>query len=381
MPPVTWLNVPPIPSYVHDFVNSSKGTTMFTTTLTRTETQPEVVELPFGPGDIVHWPALGDAYHCYHQVEKIYMEDSYAGGTYKDVPFAKMWKAHDTSRTSLHYWTNPVENFKDVRVVKSNRKRTVDGFEPYRFKTGKTTTVEVPFDVEHKFQVGDVIQNKYGGTFTVERVELNRNGVPAYKYVDNGWDRIEAADGGYGFVLIGGPRYVAPSRFNVGDKIVWPNTIAGEYYTVTAVHGKERYGITSSRTGREWSSFYAPEKVKLFGEPVAEPVAEPVKPIEILRTARGLISVPDKWTKGSWDTGSQMCLSGAINRAATGVDGSDSPKSGPTREAWQAARDAVQDAIPGRQEIINFNDTPERTHEQVLAVLDKAIAELVLADV
>lgn len=44
------------------------------------------------------------------------------------------------------------------------------------------------------------------------------------------------------------------------------------------------------------------------------------------------------------------------------------------RRAWVRALDALRDAIGGTDTVIAWNDAPERTHAEVLAAFDKAIA-------
>jgi hypothetical protein len=101
---------------------------------------------------------------------------------------------------------------------------------------------------------------------------------------------------------------------------------------------------------------------------------------EILRTARDLISDPEKWIKGADALPSRdadpetdevdplddralcFCVGGAISRAA----GGDSD------EAYEAAR-AFAQAADNSSYPFTFNDRESTTHADVLAALDKAI--------
>jgi hypothetical protein len=98
--------------------------------------------------------------------------------------------------------------------------------------------------------------------------------------------------------------------------------------------------------------------------------------LEILRAARELISTPDKWTQGEWGTdanglfprdgepATRFCLWGAC-RHATRQDGVR------FHLAWQV----LERMRPGGMGAITFNDAPTTTHADVLALLDRAIAE------
>ncbi len=100
--------------------------------------------------------------------------------------------------------------------------------------------------------------------------------------------------------------------------------------------------------------------------------------LSVLVAARELISSPEKWTKGkfardikgesvAWhgDAAVCWCSEGAINRA--GHDALHSTR-------YDAYR-AIEADLPDGN-IVEFNDAPERTHPEVLAAFDRAIAKL-----
>lgn len=94
---------------------------------------------------------------------------------------------------------------------------------------------------------------------------------------------------------------------------------------------------------------------------------------EILRAARALIEKPEAWTQGRYcldangavlsygeQGGVKWCAAGALGA----VNGGECPE-----EAW----DLLQ-AAGGHWSVTGFNDNPDRTHAEVLAAFDKAIA-------
>ncbi len=98
---------------------------------------------------------------------------------------------------------------------------------------------------------------------------------------------------------------------------------------------------------------------------------------DILRQARALIEPEGAWTQGEfargdggycvlWDGDSarQWCALGAIKRAAG--------QHGPMRDAWEAINAVCVTEFD--DELIDWNDRPERTQADVLALYDRAIA-------
>lgn len=98
-------------------------------------------------------------------------------------------------------------------------------------------------------------------------------------------------------------------------------------------------------------------------------------PLQILTDARALIDSPEKWTKnadardangeeiGVYSVAATcFCAYGAIERASEGRMG-------------HTARAFLRDSIPSEwdRKIEQWNDSPQRTHAEVLAGLDTAI--------
>lgn len=101
-----------------------------------------------------------------------------------------------------------------------------------------------------------------------------------------------------------------------------------------------------------------------------------MKASEILRGARELLSVRKRWTKGVYardafcvrvNSGNpsavSWCLRGAINKV-----------SGKHDRDQTAASSLLEGLLPDGLSIADWQDRPERTHAEVLDVLDRAIA-------
>lgn len=99
-------------------------------------------------------------------------------------------------------------------------------------------------------------------------------------------------------------------------------------------------------------------------------------PADILRAARELISTPEKWTQewysrdesGEWvslSTASCFCAVGALARASGLDDASDFED--------RTLSKFFERAI-GASSIVNWNDDKDRTHAEILAGFDRAIA-------
>jgi len=98
--------------------------------------------------------------------------------------------------------------------------------------------------------------------------------------------------------------------------------------------------------------------------------------LEILKAARELLAVPERWTKGvgardskgiavDWDDDSVYCRCAYI--AISTVCGGQRPKE-------YSAFDAL--GFRRGHDLFTWNDAPERTHAEVLARFDEAIARL-----
>lgn len=100
--------------------------------------------------------------------------------------------------------------------------------------------------------------------------------------------------------------------------------------------------------------------------------------IEIIRGAREILSDPKRWHRGNYadDSLERMCILGALGMASdranvyATVGGIEFP-------ALYRATQAVQQHIPADFEFIpQFNDDDSTTHQDVLNVLDKTLADL-----
>jgi hypothetical protein len=94
-----------------------------------------------------------------------------------------------------------------------------------------------------------------------------------------------------------------------------------------------------------------------------------MKTVDVLFAARTLIDTPEKWIKGWFHGGGRYCVLGAVYEGARKV--------GAERLTYPAI-DALGHAIFGHPvdcSISAWNDALERTHADVLAAIDTAIAE------
>lgn len=102
-------------------------------------------------------------------------------------------------------------------------------------------------------------------------------------------------------------------------------------------------------------------------------------PKTVLTDAREFLSDPKRWTKGSLfrtrkgeavtrPLAACACLTGALLIATDGTATSE------RREAFDASVKLVEGLLNGAP-ISVFNDDPDTTHADILAVLDKAIED------
>ena len=115
--------------------------------------------------------------------------------------------------------------------------------------------------------------------------------------------------------------------------------------------------------------------------------------LEILKAARELLAVPERWTKGvgardskgiavDWDDDSVYCRCAYI--AISTVCGGQRPKEysafgGPALPPGRAVAFAAAVSTLGFRrghDLFTWNDAPERTHAEVLARFDTANAKL-----
>ncbi len=100
---------------------------------------------------------------------------------------------------------------------------------------------------------------------------------------------------------------------------------------------------------------------------------------DVLVKARALIATPDRWIKGRYERKrrGRKCYCAAGTLAAAAPTASDRA----WITAWKCLHQAVG-VVEGEEKrncstptsIENWNDDPERTHAEVLAAFDKAIA-------
>lgn len=90
-----------------------------------------------------------------------------------------------------------------------------------------------------------------------------------------------------------------------------------------------------------------------------------MRPVEVLRAARELLSEPERWTKGLFcrvvDGWHCCCVMGAFVAVC------------PTDIAFHCSLFRRAAGVPDEMPLSEWNDAPERTHAEVLAAFDKAI--------
>lgn len=79
---------------------------------------------------------------------------------------------------------------------------------------------------------------------------------------------------------------------------------------------------------------------------------------ENLIAAKALIDTPEKWIKGELSKNGCYCALGAVQRASN---------------YNVRTKDALYDALPDVG-IMTFNDDPNTTHSDIMALFDRAIA-------
>lgn len=92
--------------------------------------------------------------------------------------------------------------------------------------------------------------------------------------------------------------------------------------------------------------------------------------VEIIQGARELLSNPKRWGKGSaYPTPRSYCVIGALSECNSSRRGS--------YERLKAVVQLVERHIPTAEKLVSFyNDDPETTHQDILNLLDKTLADL-----
>jgi hypothetical protein len=86
-----------------------------------------------------------------------------------------------------------------------------------------------------------------------------------------------------------------------------------------------------------------------------------------LIAARALIDTPNKWTKGAWQTGCTYCAAGAARKVIFGTSNDWS------LDFWATPIALALDAQAPGHNVALYNDDPATTHNDVLALFDRAI--------
>ena len=107
-------------------------------------------------------------------------------------------------------------------------------------------------------------------------------------------------------------------------------------------------------------------------DPARPDVPIPEKPVAAaLREVRNLIATPEQWMRNDYsdkfrfEESSRFCIAGALDYIAD-------PDSHLTRKLNHFCYEALRAETPGGRPI-KFNDDPKTTHQDVLALLDRAI--------
>lgn len=86
---------------------------------------------------------------------------------------------------------------------------------------------------------------------------------------------------------------------------------------------------------------------------------------ENLIAAKALIDTPDKWIKDRFADGGCFCAAGAL-KYGSGFEAG---------EVWESAEyKALLAQVPGGRPLPSFNDDPNTTHADIMALFDRAIA-------
>ena len=95
---------------------------------------------------------------------------------------------------------------------------------------------------------------------------------------------------------------------------------------------------------------------------------------ENLVAAKALIDTPEKWLKGALTTGDGTCF---CAMGAVGAAGGYNLLSNDTNPELAALIDSIPADFQlqgGRHQLVEFNDHPDTTHADVMALFDRAIA-------
>lgn len=105
-----------------------------------------------------------------------------------------------------------------------------------------------------------------------------------------------------------------------------------------------------------------------------------------LRAAKALIDTPEKWTKGAFarapdgkrthatsDSATSRCMAGACICASLIQVSMNHDRR--ANAMLLALEDVVGPCVTDHDPVTGFNDSPQRTHAEIMAAFDKAIAK------
>ena len=120
--------------------------------------------------------------------------------------------------------------------------------------------------------------------------------------------------------------------------------------------------------------------------PFDNPHQMPFGDLELLMEARGRISSRDTWVQGHFQRDGRYCLVASLSLTC-GTRSFGMPNRTERRLSRLIAKQMPSDApfwirhrfMPARQRLIAFNDDPHTRHDDVIALLDRAIEHLASA--
>lgn len=95
---------------------------------------------------------------------------------------------------------------------------------------------------------------------------------------------------------------------------------------------------------------------------------------EIIQGARELLSDPTRWNKGGFTDGhGAFCIRGALGHVHGNVD---MTPSGPWHRLREHLPEDFRHFAGGPDMLAAFNDHPDTTHQDIINLLDKTLADL-----
>ena len=118
--------------------------------------------------------------------------------------------------------------------------------------------------------------------------------------------------------------------------------------------------------------------------PFDNPHQAPIGDLEILIDARARIAGKNSWVKRCFQNGNGYCLVGALSLACGSLEFNVTTQT-ERRLARLLAKQLVQKTLwrirllPPRMRLMSFNDHPETSHHDVMALFDRTIACLAMS--